>query len=257
MRKLIINLYKIKILKRLVPSALKIFLRIVNKYNIIINHNNLLVNLNLRNPIDREIYLKDSYENNQIEYLKKLIIQEKLEIFIDIGSHMGFYSINLSKLVKKTYSFEPILENFNQLKKNIEINNYKNVEIYNLALSNKKEKVDMWVPDKDRTGGFSIYNKSDEELKVYKPNSIHKEKVLCNILDEILNFKNKKIAIKIDVERHEKSVIEGAINLLKKNNVLLQIEIFENRKKEVFEILKMLNYKLINVINKDHYFQNY
>ncbi len=79
----------------------------------------------------------------------------------------------------------------------------------------------------------------------------------CDILDKILIFKNKKIAIKIDVERHEKKVIEGAINLLKQNNDLLQIEIFESRKKEVFKILKNLGYKFIKVVNKDHYFRNY
>ena len=70
MRKLIINLYKIKILKRLVPSVLKIFLKIMNKSDIIINHNNLLLKLNLKNPIDREIYLRDAYENQQIKYLR-------------------------------------------------------------------------------------------------------------------------------------------------------------------------------------------
>ena len=139
MRKLIINLYKIKILKRLVPSVLKIFLKIMNKYDIIINHNNLLLKLNLKNPIDREIYLRDAYENQQIRYLRELIVKEEVEIFIDIGSHMGFYTVNLSQLVKSVFSFEPIIENFNQLKENMKINNFKNVKIYNLALSNIKK----------------------------------------------------------------------------------------------------------------------
>tara|TARA_B110000971_G_scaffold203942_1_gene224878 strand:+ start:409 stop:804 length:396 start_codon:yes stop_codon:yes gene_type:complete len=121
MRRLIINLYKIKILKRLVPSVLKIFLKIMNKSDIIINHNNLLLKLNLKNPIDREIYLRDAYENQQIKYLRELIIKEEVEIFIDIGSHMGFYTLNLSQLVKSGYSFEPIIENFNQLKENIKL----------------------------------------------------------------------------------------------------------------------------------------
>ena len=30
----------------------------------------------------------------------------------------------------------------------------------------------MWVPIKDKTGGFSIYNKQDEELKKYANNLI-------------------------------------------------------------------------------------
>jgi len=211
----------------------------------------------MRNPIDREIYLRDAYETKQIEYLKKLITKEKHEIFIDIGSHMGFYSINLSKLVKNIYSFEPILENYNQLKKNIEINNYKNIKTYNLALSNIKKEVEMWVPNKNKTGGFSIYNETDEELNIYKSNSIHKEKALSDILDAILILNNKKIVIKIDVERHEKNVIEGAVNILKENEVLLQVEIFESRKEEVFKLLQILGYRLINKINKDHYFKNY
>ena len=257
MRRILINLYKIKALNRVVPSAFKIFIKIINKYKFIIVHNKLLLILNLRNPIDREIYLKDSYEYEQITYLKNLIIKDRLEILIDVGAHMGFYSINLSGLIKNTYSFEPILKNYKQLTKNIEINNFKNIKTYNVALGNVKEEVEMWVPNKDKTGGFSIYDEADEELKVYKPDSLHKEKVSSNILDAILFFKNKKIVIKVDVERHEKKVIEGAVSLLKNNEVLIQVEIFESRKKEVFEILKKLNYKLINVINKDHYFKNY
>ena len=170
---------------------------------------------------------------------------------------MGFYSINLSKFVKKIYSFEPILNNYNQLTKNIEINNYKNIKTYNVALSNTNKEVKMWVPNKDKTGGYSIYNELDEELKVYKSNLLNIEKVTSNKLDEILIYENKDIAIKIDVERHEKNVLEGAVNLLKKNNILLQVEIFESRKKEVFEVLKKFGYKLINKINKDHYFKNY
>lgn len=257
MRDIIINLYKIKVFKRLIPSLLKIFIKILNKNTTVIKHNGLLLNLNLKNPIDREIYLTESYENTQVEYFKELIIQREIEIFIDIGSHMGFYTINLSKVVKKVYSFEPIVENYNQLIKNIKINDYQNIETYNLALSNTKSMVEMWVPNKDKTGGFSIYNKTDEELRLYKLNKLHKKKVSCELLDSLLSFKDKKISIKIDVERHEKNVIDGAKNLLKKNNVLIQVEIFESRKDEIIKILGKMNYKLINKIDKDYYFINY
>ena len=83
----------------------------VNKNTTVIKHNGLLLNLNLKNPIDREIYLTESYENTQVEYFKELIIQREIEIFIDIGSHMGFYTINLSKVVKKSLGFFSIVEN--------------------------------------------------------------------------------------------------------------------------------------------------
>ena len=53
--------------------------------------------LNPKNPIDREVYLKDYYEKKQISFLEKEIDKNNIDIFIDIGAHMGFYSINLSK----------------------------------------------------------------------------------------------------------------------------------------------------------------
>ena len=61
---------------------------------------------------------------------------------------MGFYSINLSKKILKYTALNQL--SFNQLKANKIINNIKNIKLYNLALSNKKE-ITMWVLDKDKT----------------------------------------------------------------------------------------------------------
>ena len=75
--------------------------------------------------------------------------------------------------------------------------------------------------------------------------------------DEILKFKNKNIAIKIDVERHEKKVLEGIVKLINSNKVLIQIEIFEKRKADIFSFLIENNFKNIHNIQKDHFFKNY
>ena len=93
-------LYKFKVLKRIVPTFLKVMVKFFYIKEIKVVHNNLIFSLNPKNPIDREIYLKDKYENDQITFLKKKIVENRIKIFIDIGAHMGFYSINLSK--KKT-----------------------------------------------------------------------------------------------------------------------------------------------------------
>ena len=114
----IINfLYKFKIFKRIVPTLLKIMVKFFYIKEIKVIHNNLIFSLNPKNPIDREIYLKDKYEDDQITFLKKKIDENRIKIFIDIGAHMGVYSINLSKKKLDIYAFEPIEENFNQLKK--------------------------------------------------------------------------------------------------------------------------------------------
>ncbi len=109
----IINfLYKFKIFKRIVPTLLKVMVKFFYIKEIKVIHNNLIFSLNPKNPIDREIYLKDKYEDDQITFLKKKIDENRIKIFIDIGAHMGFYSINLSK--KKLDIYSMLL---NQLKK--------------------------------------------------------------------------------------------------------------------------------------------
>ena len=256
-RKIIILLYKFKILKRIIPTTLKVFVKFFLIKEIKIIHNDLIFLLNPNNPIDREIYLKDKYESDQITFLEKKIEENDIKIFIDIGAHMGFYSINLSKKKINIYAFEPILENFTQLKKNILVNKIYNIKTYNCALSNIKKIVTMWVPDKNRTGGFAIFNKNDEALKKYEKKNINTKVIQSDIGDNLLDIKKSIIAIKIDVERHEEEVLHGISNLLRDNKIIIQIEIFDERKKKIFSLLESKDYYLIKTIKNDYYFTNF
>lgn len=250
-------LYKISLLKRLVPSLLKIFIKIFRKNEVIIKDKDVSFILNLTNPIDREIYLKGNYEKEQIDFLSKEIKNNDIKYFLDIGAHMGIYSINISKKNILTYSFEPVKKNYEQLKRNKKINNINNILLHNIALSNEKKKIKMWVPDKEKTGGFSIYDKNDEELKKYNEKKNFNIESKSDLGDNLINLKNKKIAIKIDVERHEKNVLDGMIDILRNNKIIIQIELFEERKKEIIQHLKKDSYIHFHTIKKDHYFKNF
>ena len=257
MSKILIYLYKIKIFKRIIPSAIKVIIKFnINKFTII-KYNNYLLNLNLNNPIDREIYLKNEYELESIKQLDQNIKEENISIFLDIGAHMGFYSMFIARDPEViVHAFEPIKENYYQLSENIRINNKKNIKKYNFALSNKKDKVLMWVTNKKKTGGYSIFNKDDIELKKYN-NKIHKTAVFTNKGDDLIKIVNKKIAMKIDVERHEKNVLEGLKDLISKNKIYLQIEIFNHLKEDIHIFLTKYNFKYLNKIGKDFFYKNY
>ena len=257
MHKIIKKIYKIKLFKRIIPSLLKRFIRIFKKDSIIIKHENVFLDLNLNNPIDREIYLKGDYEKDQITFLSELIDNNKIEYFVDVGAHMGFYSINLSKKNLKVYAFEPVKRNYGQLESNKLINNFSSLEIYNFALSDENKNIIMWVPDLNKTGGFSIFDERDEEIKNYDAKKIKKINSISKKGDEILKLIDKKIAIKIDVERHELSVLEGMQDLITKNKIILQVELFDKRKENIEKYLTLRKFKKIKVIQKDHYFSNF
>ena len=210
------------------------------------------IKLDLTQSIDREIYLNGFYENEQLNFLDQICNKEEVTHFLDIGANIGFYSLYFNK-INNIYAFEPNKKNFSQLVANVELNNL-NIKTYDFGLSNKNSVTEIWYTNKDKMGGSAIYDVDDEELKRYQEKEIIKEKILTKKLDEVLSISNKKILIKIDVERHEKKVLEGMNKIIQNNKIIMQIEVGESYKKEVFDYLKKLEFKWINTIRHDHYF---
>jgi len=82
---------------------------------------------------------------------------EKGDVVMDIGAHIGIFSIFASKIASKVYSFEPVPENFGLLQKNKKINRSYNITAINKAVSCKTEKKDLFF-DKYNCGGHSFYS---------------------------------------------------------------------------------------------------
>lgn len=244
-------LYSLKFpfIKRLIPSLIKRIFFINSEQ--IIKLSFCKIQVDLKQAIDREIYLNGFYEKEQLDYLDKLCSDE-ITHFFDVGANIGYYSLYFKK-IKNIYSFEPNRDTFLKLKKNIELNKL-NFNIYNLGLSNSNSESKIWYSDKNKTGGSAVYSDKDLELKKYKSENIIKENIILKKLDDIINLKFSHVLIKIDVERHEKEVLEGMVNLINNNNIVMQIEIGDDNKIEIFEFLKKLNLKWIKSIRHDHFF---
>ena len=163
-----------------------------------ISLNNFKINLYLTSSIDREIYLKNEYEKNQIDFVNKEMLNHKYDYFFDIGAYIGYYSLSLCKLVVKTIAFEPNQQNFQRLSKNIEINNF-NIICHNLGCSDSKNKLKLWYTDKNKRGGSSILQDTDKEINKYDKTKLFFEEIDTDKLDNLYPLKNKKIFFKIDV----------------------------------------------------------
>jgi len=258
-------LIKIKIFKRIIPSIIKRFLKIIHKTIFTIKFKNLFFQININDPIDQQIFFRNNYENEQINYLIKKIKKFKAKVFLDIGCNSGLYSLIIAKNFPKlkVLSFEPVEQTFLKFKKNIKLNNkIKNIKTYNFGLSSQNGKLPMKALIKDhyiQQGGFGVLRKNEKNL--YKSNKIHISSAYFKKGDNIIHFKNKIIACKIDVEGHELNVLKGMVKILKKNKLILQIEIFDSEYKKVNSFLKKNNYHQINKIfsdgKNDYYFKNF
>jgi FkbM family methyltransferase len=166
-----------------------------------------------------------SFERPDLEYLKKLIVNKKLDTFetafLDIGADIGLYSVLIGNITSQLdiYAFEPNASTLLILEENINLNKGKNrTEICKFALGSKNETLQMNFNESNP--GSSTLTKIDSSLK--------KISVPVKRLDESgLSFSNyKNLIIKIDVEGFEQQVLEGALSVLKYKNVYLVIEDF-------------------------------
>lgn len=78
-----------------------------------------------------EIFIHEYYTPKGFEIRKG-------DTVLDIGGHIGAFTVFASKLADKVYVFEPVPFNFELLKENLELNGLKNVVVAQKALSNKK-----------------------------------------------------------------------------------------------------------------------
>ena len=244
----LVNLLDIPILKRLYPSIFRRYLMLIGKYKLNIKINNFIFEIDIRESIERKTYFIREYEKKRMDQLHFLSNKINSEILVDIGANIGFYSILFSDRFDQIYSFEPNKRNFKVLKRNIDNNKLKNIQIFNFGLGENKEFLIGNSNSKGelfQTSGFSINkdNKKGEKVSVQKG-------------DEVLHFKNKTITIKIDVEGFEFFVLKGLKSALVNNLCILQIEIWEKNYDEVHKFLNSLNYKMINSIDGDTYFSN-
>ena len=254
-------LKKIPIIRRLYPSFVKRLFKIISKSKIesIFFGLNLIGDIN--EPMDKEIYLFNDYENKQIKHLIKNVKGSDFKYFIDVGANSGIYSLIINNNFKniKIKSFEPVKKSFKKFIVNLNLNpKLQNIKIYNFGLSIKNSCLLMKSQIRDKyvqTGGFGVVTKKD------KLDKFHLEKLLFKKGDDVLKIKNKKLILKIDTEGHEDFVLKGLKKLLKNNEIFLQIEIYDHHFKKINKFLKKFNFYKTNSLSSDnktdYYYKNY
>jgi FkbM family methyltransferase len=172
------------------------------------------------------------------------------DIVIDIGAHIGLYTIISSKRVGangKVVAIEADPSNFEMLNSNIKLNQLTNVIPLNYAVHSKETKVKLYLPGGE--SGFTKYN-------TIMPNWINAQEkfveVNANTLDYLLQLNEIRQEevnwIKIDVEGAEFEVLKGATNVLSKSkDIAILMELHgppHVYRPKVEEFVNLYNFKI-------------
>lgn len=165
---------------------------------------------------------------------------KKEDLFFDVGSNLGHYSLLLSGIKDcYSYAFEPVPDTFKQLKRNIELN----------GLQSKIDYHNIGFAEHEDTLFFTTHRGTMNRIANQKTES--SVAVRVTTLDEFCRQEIKiPTVLKIDVEGFEYFVIKGASALLSRPELKVILIEFNNSGQHygisddtVFEILTSYGFK--------------
>ena len=180
------------------------------------------------------------------EELESKIMEEKIEmgnIVVDVGANIGLHTLNMARIVGnagQVFAFEPDPSNFEILKKNVMINNYKNIILEQKAVGDKHGRTTLY--QSDHPGKHRIFPQTEQAKSQVQVELTNLDNYFDSDMIDKINF------IKIDVEGLEFSVLKGMKNILKNSKKIKILFEFmpENTMEVGFTPIELLNYLTSN-----------
>lgn len=145
------------------------------------------------------------------------------DVFIDIGAHVGYFSMLAAALVGdagEVWSFEPEPRNFAHLLEHIEVNAALNVRPMHMAVGAAPAIAEFFV-NVDNDGGHALWEVGRHPFNERSRQAPQSRKVYVSTLDQLFAGRDASRikAIKIDAEGAEFAILVGARELLRRHPV--------------------------------------
>jgi len=180
-----------------------------------------------------------SYEFDKQQQLISHV--QRGNVFYDIGAHVGFYTLLAAHLVGQqghVYSFEPLPQNLQFLRKHIAMNHFSNVKVFDAAVGKESGVGHFKIAQSTSMGSLDSHG----ELSV-----------AIVAIDELI-AQGKLLpptVLKIDVEGAEYMVLQGAMQTLKIHKPLIFLATHGHEvHAQCLELLRQLGYELKSLDNR-------
>lgn len=192
-------------------------------------------------------------------------VARKSTCLMDVGANLGYYSI-VGKLFNNNltvHAFEPMPDARLYLKKNLDLNNFSEVVVSPLALSDKRGQASFYSNRNPRFPHIKEHLFGDNSLDENFPNKAYEQieiKVETDTLDNYVKSQlkagQKVDFLKMDTEGSEHMVLAGSSVVLSEHQPVIMCEVvrhcIEDKLEAIFashgySFYRIQNNKLVNV----------
>lgn len=187
--------------------------------------NGIKYELDLSEMIDSAIYFHGYYERNTSRVLRQYI-KPDMTIF-EVGANIGAHTFEIAKMLDsnrgRLFSFEPTDYAFKKLEKNLMLNDFNNIVIEKLALSDVNEEKEIHRATSSETMPF----KASWDIKKAGPKLRSKDKIIFEQLDDyfIKHNLDSLDLLKIDTDGYELRMVNGGRKTITKYKPIIIIEL--------------------------------
>jgi FkbM family methyltransferase len=177
------------------------------------------------------------------EPITRMLLEELLrpgDTFLDIGAHVGFFTvtIGLSSKTTKIIAFEPNPKNFQILEANTAANGLTNVVCEPIAISDQEGTGTLYLTESDMSASLM------KDFSVEDTKQIGSKEVPTASLDGYLQRRQigGPLVIKVDVEGHEPALFRGAAQTIAARKPDIILEVLYEAESALISQLKSLGY---------------
>jgi FkbM family methyltransferase len=233
-----IRFYKNKFIYYLIFRIIRNFL----SHDLIINIYNFKIFGSIKKNKTSYYLLKkcEFGDYHELKIIRKISKKNKI-LLLDCGCNYGFYSFYTASLSSKNFviSIEASTNTSQEFLKNLQINNFKNIDFYNKAISDTQDETISFNESENDWESSQTHN----NFKTKKISYIKSTKI--DQLPNIFKYEDYNTIIKLDIEGNEIKGIKGGLKLIEKKSPIIIIEfskyIFDEKSN-----IKYLNFFLLN-----------
>jgi FkbM family methyltransferase len=184
-----------------------------------------------------------------IYFLKNIV--RPGDFCIDIGAHLGYFTLELSRITGNSghvYAIEPMSKFLNTLRGMLQNKKIDNITLYPYAMGGDSEFVEMGIPQVNKVKKFAYARviKSSTFLEY-----VESEKVKNVQGDELFRELSRLDFIKCDVEGLELAVLKSFRDVIAKHQPVILCELSDpQERKTILDLLSPFSYRLYYLDNK-------